>query len=820
MILRDYQRRVIDALWDWFRAHQEGNPIVEACVGAGKSVMIAALAREALTQWPGTRILMVVASRELCAQNLEKLKAVWPEAPAGVHSAGLGRKDLNRDVLYATIGSVAKKAHLLGRVDLLMVDEAHNISPKNAGMYRHLINELTRYNPALRVIGWTGTAFRGDGVWLTAADRGFLSPLVLGAATQRLEADGVRMSGGDFVVSALAEKLDRDELVQACADELVTLAADRRRWLVYGVTVEHARHIAEALQTRGIACAVVSAETPTGERDAHIRDFRAGRLRALVNVAVLTTGFDVPDVDCIALLRNTRSPVLYVQIAGRGLRIADGKRDCIAEGQRVLTDRGLVPIENVTRDMLVWDGVSFVRHDGAVCKGERDVITYAGLTATPDHRVWTKRGWVTFAECAAAGLDIAVGGHGGSPVRETDRHFRGRDDHQGEQVFAGALHKLRRLRAAARRELAQADGWLSSLWQPTVGTALAAQAVRVGVSTMHQPEQHELRTVRRAGHSLRVRLANFHGGVGAGELGSEQVTGNRSDRQRAGVQAGQSAIIDAAAKHIAHAQDGDCAHGARIQAGAPARPLRRCDSGKTDCVRLDAARDRGAMGSPVAQAKRRVWDLLNAGPLHRFTCEGLIVSNCLWLDFTDTTATLGPVDAIKGRRKIARASSGGNASPIKHCDHCGNPAQIMASHCESCGTPFPEPERINHNATASAISPLSAPAASVIEDVPVTDVRYRKWSKPGQPDSLLVEYWNGIMRVAREWVCIEHAGYARQKAITWWDQRSNGTPVPNDVASARQAARGLRQPAGLRLNTGGKYPEIVQYHFEEVEVPA
>lgn len=534
MILRDYQRRTIDALWDWFRAHPEGNPIVEACVGAGKSVMIAALAREALTQWPGTRILMVVASRELCAQNLEKLKAVWPEAPAGVHSAGLGRKDLNRDVLYATIGSVAKKAHLLGRVDLLLIDECHNVSPKNAGMYRQLIAELARYNPALRVIGWTGTAYRGDGVWLTAADepifthvaarvtmrelldRGFLSPLVLGAATQRLEADGVRMSGGDFVVSVLAEKLDRDELVQACADELVTLAANRRRWLVYGVTVEHARHIAEALQARGIACAVVSAETPTGERDAHIRDFRAGRLRALVNVAVLTTGFDVPDVDCIALLRNTRSPVLYVQIAGRGLRIADGKRDC------------------------------------------------------------------------------------------------------------------------------------------------------------------------------------------------------------------------------------------------------------------------------------------------------------MWLDFTDTTATLGPVDAIKGRRKIARTSSGGNASPIKHCDHCGNPAQITASHCESCGTPFPEPERINHNATASAISPLSAPAASVIEDVPVTDVRYRKWSKPGQPDSLLVEYWNGITRVAREWVCIEHAGYARQKAITWWDQRSNGTPVPNDVASARQAAHGLRQPAGLRLNTGGKYPEIVQYHFEEV----
>ena len=113
MILRDYQQRAIDELWQWFRNHPQGNPIVEACVGAGKSVMIATLIRDALIQWPGTRILMVVASHELCAQNLDKLLRVWPEAPAGVHSAGLGRKDLGRDVLYATIGSVARKAHLL-----------------------------------------------------------------------------------------------------------------------------------------------------------------------------------------------------------------------------------------------------------------------------------------------------------------------------------------------------------------------------------------------------------------------------------------------------------------------------------------------------------------------------------------------------------------------------------------------------------------------------------------------------------------------------------------------------------------------------------
>jgi DNA repair protein RadD len=347
MILRPYQRAAIDSLWDWFGRHEDGNPIVAACVGSGKSVLIATLARESLTQWPGTRILMVVASRELCSQNMEKLLRVWPDAPAGMHSAGLGRKDLGHDILYGTIGSLYKKAHLLGRVDLMLIDECHNIGNSEDGMYRKLIAELGKYNPGMRVIGWTGTAFRGDGIWLTDAEaplfhgiaarvemrdlieQGFLAPLVEARTTLHMDASDVAMRAGDYVIQDLAKALDKAELVAQACDELVRLAADRKRWLVYGVTVRHAGHIADALRARGIACGLVHAKTPHGERDALIRQFRNGQLRALVNVAVLTTGFDVPEVDCIALMRNTRSPVLYTQIAGRGMRIAEGKTDTL-----------------------------------------------------------------------------------------------------------------------------------------------------------------------------------------------------------------------------------------------------------------------------------------------------------------------------------------------------------------------------------------------------------------------------------------------------------------------------------------------------------
>lgn len=347
MQLRPYQSQVLDDLWSWFESHGDGNPIVEASVGAGKSVMLAEFCKRALGAYPGTRVLMCVHVKELCEQNLGKLLRVWPGAPAGVHSASMGRKDLGRDILYATIGSVYAKAHLLGRVDLLLVDECHLIGEKDTGMYRRLIDELRQYNPALRVIGWTGTAFRGDGVWLTQGglfshvaarvsmrellDAAYLAPLTVAPIqAARIDASNVRMSGGDFVVSALAGAADKAHLVREACAEIVRLGTTRRSWLVFAVTVEHAGHVRdEMLHQHGIDAALVSAKTPKAERAALIRRFRSGQLKCLVNVAVLTTGFDAPEVDLIALLRPTRSPVLYVQIAGRGMRTAPGKSDCL-----------------------------------------------------------------------------------------------------------------------------------------------------------------------------------------------------------------------------------------------------------------------------------------------------------------------------------------------------------------------------------------------------------------------------------------------------------------------------------------------------------
>lgn len=349
--LRPYQTRALEELDAWFMENETGHPIVNVATGGGKSILIAEFCRRAVLEYPDyrARILMLVPSKELLLQNYQKLEPLMFDMYIGIVSASAGRKDaaFDKDVVIATVGSVAKNPGMLGRLDIIIIDESHLVNRKNNGQYRQLIADCQRYNPALRVIGLTATPFRGDGVWLTEGkerlftdiatrvtmrellDAGFLSPLVNAETGTHIDATGVKMNNGDFVIADLAKRIDQTELNQQIAGQIVDLGKDRKKWLVYCVTVEHAVHMKHELLKLGITVDVVCATTPTSERDRIIRDFKAGRLRCICNVAVLTTGFDVPELDLIALVRNTRSPVLLTQIAGRGMRIAADKQNCL-----------------------------------------------------------------------------------------------------------------------------------------------------------------------------------------------------------------------------------------------------------------------------------------------------------------------------------------------------------------------------------------------------------------------------------------------------------------------------------------------------------
>lgn len=622
-MLREYQQRAIDMLYAWFEAGHRGNPCLVLPTGSGKSHIVAALCKDALQNWPETRVLMLTHIKELIEQNAEKMRLHWPGAPMGIYSASIGKKQLGEPITFAGIQSVRSKARLLGHIDLVIIDECfvagtkistptgykdidlvrcgdtiynaqgvgvvlgvsakpsqdifrlefsdgtvtectgnhkffteqgwtqarelevgahffsieglrmlwssistldqarytnttnyfglsranleqatnllrvlckeneksneqssvsfenesetegyqaqtyqawreraiaaftsvgatarpggwmggrvgdtnkdaaswdrfsnllqsglgksineashrtrrrkslqlgekgarfkknrffdfprlerisrveskgvrtvfniqvsghpsyfangklvhncHLVNHKDEGGYRQLLAELTAINPALRVVGLTATPYRlGHGLITDKPAlfdaliepvsieelifKGHLATLRSKVTKARLDTSGVHKRGGEFIESELQAAVDTDDNNQRVVREVIDLAGDRKAWLFFCTGVKHANHVAEVLRQQGIASACVTGETPKKEREQMLADFKAGRLRALTNANVLTTGFDYPDIDLIAMMRPTMSASLYVQMAGRGMRVKSHTDHCL-----------------------------------------------------------------------------------------------------------------------------------------------------------------------------------------------------------------------------------------------------------------------------------------------------------------------------------------------------------------------------------------------------------------------------------------------------------------------------------------------------------
>lgn len=345
--LRPYQRDALKALLACW-TDDAANPLVAMATGTGKTVVIATLVRELILRFPHLRVLMLVHVKELIEQNARTLRQAWPQAPLGINCAGLGRRNFSAQILYAGIQSVFRHdAHSLCARDLVVIDEAHLVPRTGEGMYRRLIEKLRARAPGMRVAGFTATPYRIDSGRLDRGDGrlfdrmvyrydidegvrdGWLAPLIVTQGSSEIDVSGVECRGGEFVASALADAADKRSLVAHAADEMTARGASRRAWLVFCAGVDHAVHTRNALRARGIACETVSGVTPKAERDRIVSAYRQGALRCLTSANLLTTGFDVPQVDLIAMLRPTLSPGLYVQTIGRGTRLAKGKTDCL-----------------------------------------------------------------------------------------------------------------------------------------------------------------------------------------------------------------------------------------------------------------------------------------------------------------------------------------------------------------------------------------------------------------------------------------------------------------------------------------------------------
>lgn len=351
--VRPYQREAANAVYDAWRSGEARDPLVEIGTAGGKSVVIALMISEMVRKYYGTRILMATHVKELIGQNHERLKQVWPDAPVGLFSAGFRKRDGKQLITFGGVQTMAGSANEIGAIDVMMIDEAHLIPHSGEGQYRSLIADLRKINPQMKLVGFTASPFRlttgmltdphGDAPpvfdkivysmpYVKLLEGGYVSPLVTKGTKINVDLESLNHRGGEFIASQVADRFDIDHLNRAIVNEIIERGQDRRAWMIFASSIKHGFHLVEVLRERGIDAHMVTGNaklTPKELRESLIQRFVAGQVRCLVNVDVLTTGFDAPICDHLAIVRATESPGLLLQIVGRGVRLCPGKDDCL-----------------------------------------------------------------------------------------------------------------------------------------------------------------------------------------------------------------------------------------------------------------------------------------------------------------------------------------------------------------------------------------------------------------------------------------------------------------------------------------------------------
>ena len=370
--LRDYQQEAVSKVLKHFRKTNESAVIVLP-TGSGKSLVIAELARLAKR-----KILVLTHVKELVEQNHQKYESYG--VTAGIYSAGLKLKETQHQVTFASIQSAARNLDDFDEpYSLIIIDECHRVnlaSPdlsnekpneqsknntkdkvSNSNQYQQIIEKLTQVNPEVKLLGLTATPYRLGMGWIYKKHyRGFIrseekrpfehciyelplrylikreyltEPNVVDATIEHYDFSNLSSNAsGEYSPTDMNHLLNKNPRVtQGIIEQVIELGEMRQGIMIFAATVEHAREVFSYLPTK--LSALITGATDNTERDKLIKAFKRKEIKYLVNVSVLTTGFDAPHVDMIAILRPTQSVSLYQQIIGRGLRLSDNKKDCL-----------------------------------------------------------------------------------------------------------------------------------------------------------------------------------------------------------------------------------------------------------------------------------------------------------------------------------------------------------------------------------------------------------------------------------------------------------------------------------------------------------
>ncbi|WP_299005839.1 DEAD/DEAH box helicase [uncultured Shewanella sp.] len=350
MKLRDYQQDSVDAAISHFKKTTDSAVLVLP-TGAGKSIVIAQLAKIAKG-----RVLVLTHVKELVAQNAEKVGLLT--TAASIYSAGLKQKSTTGKTVVASIQSAVKKPQQFNEAfSIVIIDECHRVSNEKTSQYQQLLTHLFKQNPKLKLLGLTATPYRLGIGWIyrhhyhgkvgnpenaifekcifelpirPLIKSGFLTqPIMLDGLSAQYDFSQLTPSKtGEYSESEIDSLLNHSgRATTAIIKQLIELAKTRQGIIIFAATIRHAQEIMTQLACE--TAVLITGNTSSQERDDYIAAFKAKKIKFLVNVSVLTTGFDAPHVDLIAIMRPTASVSLFQQMIGRGLRICENKHDCL-----------------------------------------------------------------------------------------------------------------------------------------------------------------------------------------------------------------------------------------------------------------------------------------------------------------------------------------------------------------------------------------------------------------------------------------------------------------------------------------------------------
>ncbi len=361
---RWYQIEAEDALLEDVEKGFGNHPVIAIPTGGGKTKILGSFIYKYLELHPRQNILVLSHTENILLQDYEAIQSFFKGIQIGLYSSGLKSRSIEK-ITVAGIQSVYRNAKYFKRFHLCIIDEAHTVPTKGNGMYKQLFNHL----PNLRRVGLTATHFRtghgyiheGKGAMFNKlsydlctmdkfnrlVEEGYLCKIFSKPTSLQLKTEGVKVSAGDYNLKDLSEKFDRKAITEKAVNEVIEFGQHNyKSWLVFAIDIEHAEHINKLLQEKGIKSKALHSKN-VKERHTITQEFKDGDIKCVVSVGMITTGFDAPNIDLIILLRPTKSPVLHVQMIGRGLRITPDKDHCLVLDFSGNTSR-LGPINNVT----------------------------------------------------------------------------------------------------------------------------------------------------------------------------------------------------------------------------------------------------------------------------------------------------------------------------------------------------------------------------------------------------------------------------------------------------------------------------------------